>query len=147
MKIETKYLGELEVDESKVVHFESGIPSFQDEKKFIVLPFSEDTPFFILQSLQTPELAFVIVSPFQFFPDYKADLTDATIEALTIEEQEDVAIFVILTVQEPFTNTTANLQGPIVINTKNQKARQVGLNNSSYTTKHLLMPQMVGQEG
>ena len=147
MRIETKYLGEVEIDESKIIEFENGIPSFLDEKKFIVLPFSEDTPFFILQSVQTPGLAFVIVSPFEFFSDYHARLSDATIEALQIEQQEDVALFVILTVQEPFTNTTANLQGPLVINTKNQKAKQISISDTSYTTKHLLMPQSVGQEG
>ena len=147
MKIETKYLGEVEIDESKIITFENGIPSFLAEKEFIVLPFSADTPFFILQSVQTPGLAFVIISPFHFFPDYQVKLSDSTIEALQIKQQDDVDLFVILTVQEPFTNTTANLQGPVVVNTKNQKGKQVSLSDTNYSTKHLLMPQYVGQEG
>lgn len=147
MKINTKYLGEVEINEEKIIEFENGIPSFLEEKKFILLPFDESTPFYILQSVTTSELGFVVVSPFQFFPDYQVKLSDATIEALTIENEEDVAVFVILTVQEPFTNTTANLQGPVVINSKVQKGKQISLNDPNYRTKHLLMPQAVGKEG
>lgn len=147
MKIETKYLGEVEISEEKIIYFEQGIPSFLDETKFILLPFDETTPFYILQSIVTPGLGFVVVSPFQFFPDYQVKLSDANIEALEIEKEEDVAVFVILTVQDPFTLTTANLQGPVVINTKNQQGRQIAMNDPKYTTKHLLMPQTVGQEG
>lgn len=147
MKIETKYLGEVEINKEKIIHFDSGIPSFLEEKKFIILPFGEGTPLYILQSVTTPELGFVIVSPFQFFPDYQVKLSDSTIDALQIEKEADVALFVILTVQDPFTNTTANLQGPVVINSKKQKGKQISLNDPIYTTKHLLIPQAVGQEG
>ncbi|MFN7252523.1 MAG: flagellar assembly protein FliW [Anaerobacillus sp.] len=147
MKINTKYLGEVEISEEKIIHFEAGIPSFLDEKKFVLLPFDESTPFYILQSVTTPELGFVVVSPFQFFPDYQVKLSDATIEALKIEKEEDVSIFSILTVQEPFTKTTANLQGPVVINNKTNQGKQISLNDPNYGTKHLLMPQAVGKEG
>lgn len=147
MKIETKYLGEVEINEAKIIDFESGIPSFLDEKKFILLPFDETTPFYILQSVKTPQLGFVVVSPFQFFPDYQAKLSDATIAALKIEAETDVALFLILTVQEPFTLTTGNLQGPIAINSMKQKGKQIALNDPSYGTKHFLMPQPVAKEG
>lgn len=147
MKINTKYLGEVEINEEKIIKFENGIPSFLEEKKFILLPFDESTPFYILQSVTTPELGFVVVSPFQFFPDYQVKLSDATIDALAIENEDDVAVFVILTVEEPFTNTTANLQGPVVINSEVQKGKQISLNDPTYQTKHLLMPQTVGKEG
>ncbi len=147
MKIQTRYLGDIEIQSEKIIHFENGIPSFLDEKKFILLPFDESTPFYILQSVTTPELGFVVISPFDFFPDYQVDLNDSTIEALKIEKEADVALFVILTVQEPFTETTANLQGPVVINTKNQQAKQISVNDQHYCTKHHLMPQAVGKEG
>lgn len=149
MKILTKYHGEVEIEETNIIHFEQGIPSFIDEKQFYILPFSEDTPFLIMQSIQTPSLAFVIVSPFDFFIDYTAKLTDQTIEQLKIEKEEDVALYTILTIQEPFERTTANLQGPIVINTKEKLAKQIVLSDLNYCTKHYLLNQKtsVGQEG
>ncbi|MGO4888800.1 flagellar assembly protein FliW [Anaerobacillus sp. MEB173] len=149
MKIDTKYFGEKEINEDKIILFDNGLPAFENEKKFIVLPFGEGTPFYILQSVQTKDVAFVIVNPFDFFGDYQAKLTDATIEQLHIKKEEDVALFVILTVQEPFSKTTANLQGPVVINANKQKGKQIFLSDPNYGLKHFLFPQeaKVGQEG
>lgn len=149
MKINTKYHGEIEIDENNIIHFRQGIPSFLEEKQFYILPFTDDTPFFIMQSVKTPGLAFVVVSPFEFFQDYSIKLSDSVIEQLEIEKQEDVAIFSILTIQEPFEKTTANLQGPIVINHAKKLGKQVILNDSPYKTKHLLIPQttQAGKEG
>lgn len=149
MKIETKYLGDQEINKDKIIQFENGLPAFETEKEFIVLPFGEGTPFYILQSVKTKDVAFVIVNPFDFFQDYQAKLSDATIEQLNIESQEDVALFTILTVQEPFSKTTANLQGPLVINSKKQKGKQIFLNDAQYGLKHFIFPQEVttGQEG
>lgn len=149
MKIQTKYHGEIDISQENVIQFNNGIPSFLDEKKFTILPFGEGTPFFILQSIETPGLAFVIVSPFDFFPDYQVKLSDQIIESLNIENQEDVAIFSILTVQEPFDKTTANLQGPIIINNKQKLGKQVILSDSPYQTKHPLITKVTstGKEG
>lgn len=149
MKIKTKYHGEIEIEEKNIIKFPYGIPSFQDEKQFYILPFSEDTPLFILQSVKSESLAFVVVSPFDFFPDYSVKLSDQITEQLEIEKEEDVAIFSILTIQEPFQNTTANLQGPIVINSAKKLGKQVILSDSPYKTKHRLFEQVTtaGKEG
>lgn len=148
MKIETKYHGEIEIDSTKIINFEQGIPSFLEEKQFYILPFAEEGPFLIMQSVQTPGLAFIVISPFDFFIKYEVKLSDQVIETLQIDNQEDIVIFTILTIEEPFKNTTANLQGPIVINNKKKLGKQVILADSPYKTKHLLTSQLaqVGKE-
>lgn len=138
MKIETKYHGVMEISEVDVVTFPTGIPGFNEEKQFAVIPFSEDGVFQILQSVGTPDLGFVITNPFAFFPDYDFKLEDQTVEALEINVPEDVDVFTVLTVQEPFTRTTANLQAPVVINRKKMLGKQVILTGSPYLTKHKL---------
>ncbi|MGD6831715.1 flagellar assembly protein FliW [Sutcliffiella halmapala] len=138
MKIETKYHGVLEVSEQDVVTFPNGIPGFNEEKQFTVIPFSEDGVFQILQSVSTPELGFVVTNPFALFKDYDFKLEEQTVEALELNAPEDVEVFTVLTVQEPFTRTTANLQAPVVINKKNNLGKQVILTCSSYLTKHKL---------
>lgn len=139
MKINTKYHGEIEIDDKVIVKFEEGIPSFEDEKQFVVLPLEEDSPFLILQSMTTSSLGFVIINPFEYFADYTIDVSESTVQKLKIENEECVAIYTILTVQEPFENTTANLSGPIVINAKEQLGKQVILNNDKYTTQHRII--------
>lgn len=115
MKIQTKFHGEQEIVKEEIIKFDHGIPGFLDEKEFYIFPL-EDTPFLILQSINTKEVAFIIADPFSLFPDYEFDLSEDVIEALKIEAEKDVAVFVILTVREPFNQTTANLQAPVIIN-------------------------------
>ena len=142
MKINTKYHGELEIAEQEVVEFPKGIPGFLDEKQFVLVPFSEDGMFQILQSVETAGLAFVVTNPFLFLPDYDFKLEQSTVELLEIEQREDVLTYVILTVHEQFQETTANLQGPVVINVNKKLGKQVILTGTSYETKHKLFEQL-----
>ncbi|TFI47269.1 hypothetical protein E4O93_13560 [Diaphorobacter sp. DS2] len=103
-------------------------------------------PYFILQSVLTTELAFVVVDPYPFFPEYQYKLTEAQVESLKIEKQEDVGTFVILTLKEPFADSTANLKGPLVINVKEKLGKQLILNDSAYETKHLLFNSLKEEE-
>jgi flagellar assembly factor FliW len=149
MKIATKYLGEVEIKQEEVISFEKGVPGFEEEKKFVVLPFAEDTPFFILQSTNTSNLAFLVTNPFVYFKDYEFDLTENQLKELATENSKDVVVFVILTVGETFEKTTANLQAPVVINKNNKQGKQIVLNNTNYYTKHLLIsnPSNTKKEG
>lgn len=134
MNIHTKYHGEVEIEE--ILTFEKGIPGFAEEKQFALLPLSDDESYYVLQSVSTPGLAFVLTNPFQFMTAYDFQLEDAAVEELSLESERDVAVYTILTVQDPFEKTTANLQAPIIINLKNRKAKQVILHNDQYKTKH-----------
>nr|WP_295973925.1 flagellar assembly protein FliW [uncultured Bacillus sp.] len=138
MIIETKFHGRQTVADNEVIHFDSGIPGFPDEKKFGILTL-EHTPFLVLQSVQTTDIAFIIMDPFLTFPDYEFDLPDEVLKGLQVKENKEIAVFVILTIQEPFEQTTANLQAPIILNQGNHKAKQYILNRSPYTTKHLII--------
>jgi flagellar assembly factor FliW len=148
MKLNTKYHGEIEIEDKSIIRFEEGIPSFEDQKQFVILPLDEESPFLILQSVTTPSLGFVIINPFEYFTEYTVDLSDITVQKLKIESEDQVALYSILTVQEPFENTTANLSGPIVINTKEQLGKQIIINNEKYTTKHYFLktPTSVSEE-
>lgn len=136
MKIETRYFGEMELDESSVLQFAHGIPGFPEEKKFVLLNIPDNPAFQILQSVQNKNLAFVVTNPHLFYKDYAFDLDDGTVAQLDIQKPEDVAVYGILTLQEPFEQSTINLQAPVVIHTKNRQAKQVVLNTKDYHTRH-----------
>lgn len=138
MKVKTKYHGEIAIDEQQIIHFENGLPGFVEEKQFVLLPLTEDQVYLILQSLKTPDVAFVVTNPFFFYQDYEFKLEDGVIERLEIKKPRDVQVLNILTIHEPFEKTTINLQAPIVINTKNNRAKQVILNHELYTTREPL---------
>ncbi|WHY33790.1 flagellar assembly protein FliW [Cytobacillus firmus] len=145
MKIQTKFHGEQEINKDDIIQFPSGIPGFLEEKEFYILPF-EGTDLFVLQSVKTTEVAFIVTDPFVLFPQYEFDLPEEALEKLEIQSNKDVATFAILTVREPFQETTANLQAPLVINQTKKLGKQIILNQTTYQTKHKIMtPQEQGE--
>ena len=141
-KVNTIRFGEVEVAEDKVVHFADGIPAFEDEHEFVIVPYDEESPYVFLQSLTTPDLAFLMTVPFVFFPDYEFELDDENQDKLELTRQEDMLIYMLITVNGgKVQDMTANLMAPIVLNTANMQARQLVLDRSNYTTKHRLFPE------
>ncbi len=143
MKIETKYHGLIEIQKEEVIRFPNGLPGFLEEKEFEVLPISEDGSFYILQSVQTPELGFVLTNPFTFYPDYDFNLESQAVDVLELDSPEDVTVYTVLTMADQFHLTTANLQAPVVINVKKKIGKQVILTGSPYQTKHNLFQEPV----
>lgn len=146
-KINTRRFGELEVEEQDIIKFADGLPAFEDEHEFVVLPYEEGTPYMFLQSMNTPELAFLMTDPFVFFPDYTFELDDANMSKLGVEDMEDVLVCTLISIPAGgIANMTTNLLAPVVINRHTKEARQVVLEKTQYTTKHRLFPEKKGAE-
>ena len=144
-KINTLRFGELEIEEQDVVRFADGIPAFEDEHEFVVLPYEEGTPYMFLQSMMTPELAFLMTDPFVFFPDYSFELDDENMEKLAINSMDDVLVCTLISVpRSGVADMTTNLLAPVVINRHTMQARQIVLEKTQYTTKHRLFPEKKG---
>ncbi|MGA4718544.1 flagellar assembly protein FliW [Fictibacillus nanhaiensis] len=147
MILYTKFEEIIEISENDILHFEQGLPGFENEKEFVLLPM-EGTPFSTLQSVSNKELAFFTTNPFLFFKDYDFELVESVQKLLNIKEESDVLVQIILTMQEPLEKSTGNLQAPVVINVKENLAKQVILADNKYRTRHeLLETSTVGQEG
>ena len=130
-KITTTRFGEIEEDESKIVHFAAGLPAFEDEHEFIIIPYDEESPYDFLQSVTTPDLAFLMAIPFIFFPDYEFRLEDDVLESLALERQEDLLLYTLLTIPgKDIREMTANLLAPIVINSRTNEGCQIVLDKS-----------------
>lgn len=138
MKITTKYHGEMEFNEKDIWHFVNGIPGFPDEQQFVLYLLADNELFSILQSVTSQAVAFVVTSPFVFFPDYDFTLEDSVVSSLQLENSSDVLPLVILTLGDLLTSFTANLQAPLIFNTKNNYAKQVILHDTPFHTKHPL---------
>ena len=140
-KINTMRFGEIEVEDDKVVHFRKGIPAFEDEHEFVIIPYDEESPYYFMQSLKSPELAFLITTPFIFFPEYSIEVDDDTMAELNIKNSEDVLLYSIITIPNgSIRYMTANLLAPLVLNIENMQAKQLVMEKTKYTTKHRLFP-------
>lgn len=137
IKFQTTRFGELSVSKDKIITFPSGILGFPDIRRFIILDYEADVPFKWLQSLGEPSLAFLIVEPNIIKPDFSLRLREAEIADLEDGTEEDIAVFVILTVPDGNpTGMTANLRGPIVINSATMKGKQIILQDDRYAVRH-----------
>ena len=146
-KINTLRFGELEIEEQYVVRFADGIPVFEDEHEFVVLPYEEGTPYMFLQSMATPELAFLMTDPFVFFPDYSFELDDENMDKLEIKTMDDVLVCTLISIpRSGVADMTTNLLAPVVINRHTMQARQIVLEKTQYTTKHRLFPEKKGDK-
>ena len=140
-EITTTRFGEIEEDESKIIHFSAGLPAFEDAHDFIIIPYDEESPYVFLQSVKTPDLAFLMAMPLVFFPDYEVTIDDDVEKELGLTSPEEVVIYAILTLAgTEIRDLTANLMAPIVVNAATRRAKQIVLDRSPYTTKHRLFP-------
>lgn len=138
MIIQTAYSGKIQVEESKIILFEHGIPGFEDETKYTLLPIEQNNVFHILQSIKTPVLAFIVTNPYSITTDYSFDIDEATVQTLHIQDEREVAVFAIVSLKDCISNSTINLKGPIVLNTTNNKAKQVILSSDDYSIRHTI---------
>ena len=140
--IHTVRFGDFEVEEKSIVHFAQGIPAFEDDHEFVLIPYDAESPYLFLQSCQTPDLAFLMTSPYLFFKDYEFEIDDATEKKLGLQSPEDVAVYVLLTIPGgSIKDMTANLMAPVIINQNTLDAVQLVLEKSPYQTKHRLFQQ------
>lgn len=141
MKIQTKFLGEVQIDPASIIQFPQGIPAFEEEKEFVIVPLGAQSPFVTLQSVQTPSVGFMAAYPYHFKPNYAFDLEQEDLQQLQIEKSEDVLVYAILTLKDTLENSTMNLLAPVAINVKKQIGKQVVLHeNAEHPLRYPLKP-------
>ena len=136
MIIESDQLGSVDIDESKILTFPGGLLGFPDIERFALVDAGDGDTYFWLQSVDDPQLAFLAAVPWAFFPGYEPVLSDADQEALGLASAEDATLFCLLTITEDA--VTANLLGPLVVNSRTREGRQVVLGDSEYSTRTAL---------
>lgn len=139
MKLNTRLFGEIEYEEVDVIHFPQGIPSFEDEKSFLILPIegSHET-LLCLQSAATPALSFVMMNPFSLAPHYAPELREGERQLLGVEKDTDLCFYVLCAMKRPISSSTVNMKCPVALNPDNRIACQVILETDRYHMRHPL---------
>lgn len=139
MKIGTRKFGEIIIDEKKILTMPEGLPGFPGFDRYVLLEDEKTAPFCWLQSLDEPDLALVIMDPLVFMPDYKLGL-EAFIKdrKWTGVKEEDLLVYVVVNIsgEDEDKKITANLMGPLVMNSKNNEVIQVVLSDADYSYQY-----------
>ncbi len=132
-KILTRF-GEIEYDPANTLNFPTGLVGLPTLHDFVVMPNKKKGPLFWIQSIDDPDIAFVVTDPTNFFLDYKVVPDEAEKRTLQIEDVQDCYILTVVTVP-PDQKITINLAAPILFSPKTNRGIQVILENSDYDTK------------
>lgn len=125
MIIKTRDFGEEEISEEVIIDFPNGVYAFEENKRFVLLsPCGEDKYPMWLQSVDNPNLCFIVFDPREFVSDYSVELDKETKELLEANGEE-LDLLCMAVVPDEYINTTLNLKSPIVINSKAKKGVQV----------------------
>ena len=118
------------------ITFPAGLPGFPHAHRFEVASWGPvGSPFLLLSSLEERDIAFVVVPPWVFYPEYDFELDSDTAERLAIDAAEDAVVFAVVTLRERLEDSTLNLLGPIVVNRFTHEAAQVVLPSAGYSVR------------
>ena len=134
MEVETTRFGLVDVTDDRLITFPTGLLGFTAYKNYALLQPDNQGAFFWLQSIEAPELAFVVTDPTLWVGGYQVGIRPEHMEELALESVDNAQIFVI--VNKYGTKLTANLQGPLVVNIGNRRGKQMVLADKKWTTRH-----------
>jgi len=141
VKVATKAYGLIDVDERQKIIFPQGLFGFENLKNYLLLD-AERQPFYWLQSIDMEQVAFVLLSPFLFRPDYELNISNEELAEIGIHSPEKALVFSIITIPPDGSPMTANLQGPLVINRDTRTGKQAVLSDTRWKTKHDIMAEL-----
>jgi len=136
VKVKTTRFGELELNPSDIITFHEGLLGFDQLKKYFVVDPGDSTLILWLQSIEDEKVAFPIIEPKIFKPDYIAKLLPADLNGLELETLSNAKLYSILTIPANVVEMNANLKAPIVINSAKKVGKQIVLADSKLTVKH-----------
>ncbi len=145
MEINTSQFGEISVNQNKIIEFAREILGFEGYTKFTIIDNLEDEIFYWLQSVEDPDLAFMMIDPTEFIADYKIDIPAKFREKIKLKTKQEMVVYTLVVIQEEKNYVSTNLKAPIIINHKQQKGGQLVL-ETDYPTRYYLMKKGENQE-
>ena len=125
------------VDEQTIIEFATGLPGFEDCRRFTLLPHPEQAALIFLQSLERPDLCFLAMGVSNLRAGYQLAMTEDDMELLEASSDADVLALAVLSLAEGEV-PTANLLAPIVIHTASRRAVQAIRTDQIYTCREPL---------
>ena len=144
MIVQSTRFGEMDIADEQILDFPHGMLGFPDEKKFALMEYKPESPFYFLQSVAEANLTFLLINPFAFFNDYEFAMDDALLAEIGVTAENPPSVFNIATVKDKLENMTVNLAGPVLVNIRDRQAVQLVIEKTEYPTRFPLFPAAEG---
>ncbi|MEO5362012.1 MAG: flagellar assembly protein FliW [Magnetococcus sp. DMHC-8] len=126
MEVHGTRFGSLTFEGEELICLEDGLMGFPNSRRFLLFPYSENSAFFWLQSVDEPEVAFIVINPFEFFSNLDFTVSDEDTQRIGLVRGEDVEVFCLVNVPDGQPEAVrANLAAPVVVNICNRQGKQI----------------------
>lgn len=138
MVVKTKFFGEVNLPEEKIITLDRGLIGLPDYKKFTILYDceKEESTISWFQSVDEPTLALPIINPLLVKEDYNPVVEDELLKHLGELTDENLVILLTMTVPANVEEMSVNLKAPIIINSDTRKGAQIIAENDDYEVKY-----------
>lgn len=135
VNLQSVLLGPLQIRADTIISFAAGLPGFAQLRDFALVETQRDDLVW-LQSVDLPELTFLLADPFALVAGFEVDIPASDLAAMGATDQRDALLVLVIAQLDGGQPTSANLQSPVVIDRDRRLGRQVVLPDSRYGMHH-----------
>lgn len=132
MLLKTRLFGEVKVKDEEVIHFTKPILGFDDCRQYLLVENESIFPTFWLQSINNPNLAFPVVSPFSVDENYSINLQSLDLDDINLKSLDEALVLTLMVVPQTLSSIRTNLRAPIIYNPEKKIAKQLILYDEKY---------------
>jgi flagellar assembly factor FliW len=126
--------------EETILEFPAGLIGYPGITSYRLLEPADGYPLKFLQATERDDISFVCIDVSAIKPDYVVPMSDADAREVAIESPDEALILALVVLPPDPDKMTANLAGPLVVNTRTLKARQIVLNIDQYPLAYPVFP-------
>lgn len=149
VKTETASAATRILDDGFEVTFPDGLVGCPTWKRFAFHSNPDQAPINTLECLDVPDVSLFVLDPYLINENYTVDMAESEQAGISLDNASDAIVLVILVMRHEPLSVTANLLGPLVINSRSKLGCQLVLENAEYSVRHLVYsdaPEEGGEE-
>ncbi|KHE91516.1 MAG: flagellar assembly protein FliW [Candidatus Scalindua rubra] len=139
MLLKTRLFGEVKVKDEEIIHFTKPILGFDDCRQYLLMENESIFPTFWLQSINDPNLAFPVVSPFSVDDNYSINLQNLDLDDINLKSLDEALVMTLMVVSQTLASIRTNLRAPIIYNPEKKIAKQLILYDEKYPIHFYVM--------
>ena len=138
MLVKTKFFGEVDLPEEKIITFDRGLIGLENYKKFTILYDCEreETNISWFQSVDDAAFAMPVIKPWLVKEDYNPVVEDELLQGMGELTEENLVILLTMNVPSDLKQMSVNLKAPLIINSDTRKGAQIIVENQDYEVKY-----------
>jgi flagellar assembly factor FliW len=136
MNVASTRFGTFDVPRESLLTFPSGLLGFPEWTSYVILDHDTDAPFKWLHCTEEASLAFVVIDPALFNQNFQVMISPEARFEVEGSETDELSFAVILTIPSDDPSAmTANLRGPLLMNLRTRRCKQLVL-SEDYPTRY-----------